>query len=231
MKKTASRAKDRALIAPSILSADFARLGEEVRAVEAAGADWLHVDVMDGHFVPNLTIGPVVVEWLKPITKLPLDCHLMVSRPEDWIEAFAKAGASTITVHAEATPHLNRLLNRIRELGCKAGVSLNPATPLGQIEEVLELVDLVLVMSVNPGFGGQEFIESTLSKVERLVEVRGQSKDRNFLIEIDGGVKASNIGRMRQAGVDVFVAGSSVFGAKDRAQAIRQLRSAIGGKS
>jgi ribulose-phosphate 3-epimerase len=219
----ASRKK--ALIAPSILSADFSKLAEEVREVEKAGADWLHVDVMDGHFVPNLTIGPIVVEWLKPVTKLPLDCHLMVSRPEDWVEPFAKAGASTITVHAEASPHLNRLLNRIRELGCKAGVSINPATPLSEIEEVLDLVDLVLIMSVNPGFGGQGFIESSLSKVERLVEVRG---DRDFLIEIDGGVKASNIASMRKAGVDVFVAGSSVFGSRDRADAMQKLRSAIG---
>ncbi len=215
----------KALIAPSILSADFAKLGEEVHSVEKAGADWLHVDVMDGHFVPNLTIGPLIVESLKPITKLPLDCHLMVSRPEDWVEAFAKAGATYITVHCEASPHLNRLLNRIRELGCKAGVSLNPATPIAKIEEVLDIVDLVLVMSVNPGFGGQSFIESSLKKVERLVRLRG---DREFLIEIDGGVKASNIAPMRKAGVDVFVAGSAVFGAKDRADAIQKLRSSIG---
>jgi ribulose-phosphate 3-epimerase len=217
--------RKKALIAPSILSADFSKLAEEVREVEKAGADWLHVDVMDGHFVPNLTIGPIVVEWLKPVTKLPLDCHLMVSRPEEWVEPFAKAGATTITVHGEASPHLNRLLTRIRELGCRAGVSINPATPLSDIEEVLDLVDLVLIMSVNPGFGGQGFIESSLSKVERLVEVRG---DRDFLIEIDGGVKASNIASMRKAGVDVFVAGSSVFGSKDRADAIQKLRSAIG---
>ena len=216
-----------ALLAPSILSADFSRLGDEVRSVEQAGADWIHVDVMDGHFVPNLTIGPLVVEALKPVTKLPLDCHLMVSRPQDWLEAFAKAGASVITVHAEAAPHLDRLLNRIRELGCKAGVSLNPSTPLSAIEEVLDIVDLVLIMSVNPGFGGQKFIEGSVSKVERLVKMRGS---RKFLIEIDGGVGTQNIGRLRQAGVDVFVAGSAVFSGSDRAQSVRALRAAMGSK-
>lgn len=218
----------KALLAPSLLSADFSQLASEVRSVEKAGADWLHVDVMDGHFVPNLTVGPLIVEALKPLTKLPLDCHLMVSEPERWVDAFAKAGADIITVHAEATPHLDRLLNHIRETaGCKAGVSLNPATPLSQIEEVLGLVDLVLVMSVNPGFGGQKFIESTLSKIERLNEIRDASK-ANFLIEVDGGVNASNIARLRKAGTDVFVAGSAVFAQQDRAKAIQELRSKIG---
>ncbi len=211
-------------IAPSILSADFARLGEEVRAVEKAGADWIHVDVMDGHFVPNLTIGPVVVECLRPLTKLPLDCHLMISRPEDWIESFAKAGANYITVHAEATSHLDRLLHQIKECGAKAGVSINPGTSLAMIEEVLDIVDLVLVMSVNPGFGGQKFIESTLSKVERLAEVRGK---RKFLIEIDGGVKATNIGEMAKAGVDVFVAGSAIFAEKNYTRVISDMRTAL----
>ena len=212
------------LLAPSILSADFSKLADEVRVVEKAGADWLHVDVMDGHFVPNLTIGPVVVEALRPITKLPLDCHLMVSRPEDWVEAFAKAGAHSITVHAEATVHLDRLLHHIREHGCKAGVSINPGTSLALIEEVLDIVDLVLVMSVNPGFGGQKFIDTTISKVERLAEVRGK---RKYLIEIDGGINASNIGELTKAGVDVFVAGSAIFGAKDRAKAVGELRASI----
>lgn len=211
-------------IAPSILSADFSKLADEVRSVEKAGADWIHVDVMDGHFVPNITIGPVVVEALRPITKLPLDCHLMVSRPEDWIEDFAKAGANVITVHAEATVHLDRLLHQIKEHGCKAGVSVNPGTSLAMIEEVLDIVDLVLVMSVNPGFGGQQFIESAISKVERLAEVRGK---RKFLIEIDGGIKASNIGELARAGVDVFVAGSAIFSAKDRGAAIADLRAAL----
>jgi ribulose-phosphate 3-epimerase len=211
-------------LAPSILSADFSKLAQEIHSVEKAGVDWIHVDVMDGHFVPNLTIGPLVVEAIRPITKLPLDCHLMVSRPEDWVEGFAKAGAHSITVHAEATVHLDRLLHQIKEHGCKAGVSINPGTSLALIEEVLDIVDLVLVMSVNPGFGGQKFIETTVSKVERLAEVRGK---RKYLIEIDGGINASNIGRLTQAGVDVFVAGSAIFGAKNHASAVTELRAAI----
>jgi ribulose-phosphate 3-epimerase len=214
------------LIAPSLLSADFARLKEEIGSVEKAGADWLHIDVMDGHFVPNLTIGPVVVEAIRTVTKLPLDCHLMVSRPEDWIEPFAKAGADTITIHAEAATHLDRQLRVIRDLGVKAGVSINPATPLTVIEEVLDLVDLVLVMSVNPGFGGQSFIESTLPKIARLAELRGP---RSFLIEVDGGVSEKNIALLGRAGADVFVAGSAIFGKPDRKKAIRQLRSALKG--
>jgi ribulose-phosphate 3-epimerase len=213
------------LIAPSLLSADFAKLASEVAEVERAGADWLHVDVMDGHFVPNLTVGPLVVEAIKPHTHLPLDCHLMVSRPEDWVEGFAKAGASTITVHAEASVHLHRLLGHIRSLGCKAGVSINPATPVAAIEPVLDLVDLVLVMSVNPGFGGQAFIEPSLEKVKRLSDLRGK---RHYLIEIDGGINRDTIARARQAGVDVFVAGSAIFAAKDRAAAIQELRSKAG---
>jgi ribulose-phosphate 3-epimerase len=216
-----SKAAAPALIAPSILSADFSKLAEEVKSVEQGGADWLHVDVMDGHFVPNLTIGPMVVEALKPMTRLPLDCHLMVSRPEDWLEEFAEAGANGITIHAEAAVHLDRQLRRIRELGCKAGVSLNPATPLSAIEEVLDVVDLVLVMSVNPGFGGQKFIASALPKIRRLAELRG---DRKFLIEVDGGIKADNVGAARAAGCDVFVAGSAIFSGADRGKAIRALR-------
>ena len=215
--------KSSILIAPSILSADFAKLGEEVSSVEKAGADWIHVDVMDGHFVPNLTIGPVVVESLKKVTKLPLDCHLMVSKPEDWTRAFAKAGAHTITVHAEATAHLHRLITEIKSLGCQAGVSVNPATSLTAIEEVLDIVDLVLVMSVNPGFGGQKFIEKSLEKIATLREMR---EDRKFLIEVDGGVSDQNIGELRNVGADVFVAGSAVFGQKDRKKAIQGLRDA-----
>ncbi|MEK6580244.1 MAG: ribulose-phosphate 3-epimerase [Bdellovibrionota bacterium] len=210
------------LIAPSILSADFARLGEEIEECERGGADWIHVDVMDGHFVPNLTIGPIVVKWLRPMTKLPLDCHLMVSKPEEWVKPFAEAGADVITVHAEATHHLDRLLAQIRDLGCQAGVSINPATPLSLIEEVLDSVDLVLIMSVNPGFGGQKFIESSLPKVKRLVEIRG---NRGYRIEIDGGIGMTNARRVIEAGVDVLVAGSAIFGEKDRARAIQTLRS------
>ena len=214
----------RGLIAPSILSADFARLGEEVQEVERLGADWIHVDVMDGHFVPNLTIGPLIVQALRPVTSLPLDCHLMVSRPEDWVKPFADAGADLITVHAEASNHLDRLLHSIRDAGCKVGVSLNPSTPLSAIEEVLDILDLVLIMSVNPGFGGQRFIASSKDKVRRLVAMRAK---RKFLIQIDGGVNADNIGELHELGCDVFVAGSAVFGGKDRKANIDKLKAPL----
>ena len=212
------------LIAPSLLSADFTRLGEEVKDVADAGADWLHVDVMDGHFVPNLTFGSFIVEALKPLTQLPLDCHLMVTEPERWVAPFAKAGASIITVHAEASYHLHRLLSQIREAGCKVGVSLNPASSLSLIEDVLDEVDLVLIMSVNPGFGGQSFIESSLKKITRLAAIRG---NRPFLIEVDGGVNANNISELRKAGADVFVAGSAVFSSSDRRAAIKKLKASL----
>ena len=216
--------KKQPILAPSILSAKFSCLKDEIHDVEQAGVDWLHVDIMDGHFVPNLTFGPWIVEELKTITKLPLDCHLMVSHPEDWIPYFAQAGAQCITIHAEATCHLDRHLNHIRELGIQAGVAINPSSPLSLIENVLECVDLVLIMSVNPGFGGQKFIKNSLSKIQRLVQMRG---DRDFLIEVDGGVHSGNILSLRNAGVDVFVAGSAVFSASDRRSAIADLRHAI----
>lgn len=213
------------LIAPSILSSDFAHLGREIKSAEAAGANWLHIDVMDGHFVPNLTLGPILVEAIRPITQLPLDCHLMVSEPAQWVEPFAKAGADVITVHVESTPHINRVLHQIRESGCRAGVSLNPGSPLVLIEEVLDIVDLVLVMSVNPGYGGQKFIETSIPKIEKLSQMRDE---RKFWIEVDGGVRPENIGRLFQAGVDIFVAGSAVFSSPDRNKAITDLKTHIG---
>ncbi len=213
------------LIAPSMLSADFSRIGMEVAAIERGGADWIHLDVMDGHFVPNLTFGPLLVSAIRPLTELPLDCHLMVKKPEDWVEPFAKAGANSITIHAEATPHLDRALRLIRSLGCRAGVSLNPASPLALIEEALDLVDLVLVMSVNPGFGGQKFIPESIQKIQKLKALRG---NRSFLIEVDGGVNDKTIAPLRKAGAEVFVAGSAIFSAKDRGKAISALRAAAG---
>lgn len=200
-------------IAPSILSADFARLGEEVRAIEEAGADLVHVDVMDGRFVPNLTIGPVVVEAVKRSTKLPLDVHLMIVEPEKYVEDFRKAGADWIGVHVEASPHLHRTLAHIRKLGAKATVTLNPSTPPEAVEYVLGEADMVLVMSVNPGFGGQSFIPSALKKVRRLRELADAHGRRDLSIEIDGGIGVDNIAEAAAAGVDTFVAGSAVFGA------------------
>ncbi|MBN9682570.1 MULTISPECIES: ribulose-phosphate 3-epimerase [unclassified Corallococcus] len=213
-------------ISPSLLSCDFSRLGEEVRAIEAAGADWIHVDVMDGRFVPNLTLGPVIVEAIKRVATKPLDVHLMIVEPEKYVEAFAKAGADVLTVHQEASPHLHRTLQTIRQAGAKPAVVLNPGTPLSAIEEVLGDVDMVLLMSVNPGFGGQSFIESTVDKVRRLRAMLDARGLKDVDIEVDGGINAQTAKRVVDAGATVLVAGSYVFGAKDYAQAIRSLRPA-----
>ncbi len=208
-------------IAPSILSADFSRLGEEITAIEAAGCDYIHVDVMDGHFVPNLTLGAPVISSLRKITKLPFDVHLMIDPAQPYLESFANAGADIITVHVEADVHLDRSLQLIRSLGKKAGVSLNPSTPAHTIECVLDKVDLILVMSVNPGFGGQFFIENQLDKIRTLREMIGS---RPIELEVDGGVKVDNAARIVEAGADVLVAGSAVFSGGDYAGNISAIR-------
>jgi ribulose-phosphate 3-epimerase len=210
-------------IAPSILSADFSRLGEEVRAVEAAGADLIHFDVMDNHYVPNLTVGPVVCAALRPHVKLPLDVHLMVKPVDPLIAEFAKAGATYISIHPEATEHVDRSLQLIREHGCKAGLVFNPATPLDWLDHVLDRLDLVLVMSVNPGFGGQQFIRSVLPKIAE-VRKRIAATGRDIWLEVDGGIKVDNIAEVARAGADTFVAGSAIFGSKDYAATIRSMR-------
>jgi ribulose-phosphate 3-epimerase len=216
-------------IAPSILSADFGRLAEEIAAVEAGGADWIHVDVMDGHFVPNITIGPVVTEGARRATDLPLDVHLMIEEPDRYLEAFVAAGASVLTVHQEACRHLHRTLTHIRELGAKAGVALNPATPLASVQDVLPQIDLLLVMSVNPGFGGQSYIEASTEKVRRARAMLDEAGS-DALIEIDGGVDAGNAAAIASAGADVLVAGSAVYGHPEGpAQGVRAIRGALGG--
>jgi ribulose-phosphate 3-epimerase len=198
------------LICPSILASDFARLGEEVAALEAAGADWIHVDVMDGHFVPNITLGPDIVKAIRPHTTLPFDVHLMVAPVDPWLEAYREAGADIMTVHPESGPHLHRTLGRIRQLGAKAGVVLNPGTPVDVVAEVVDLVDLVLLMSVNPGFGGQSFIDSTLKKIERTRALLDSAGSKAHL-QVDGGVTSANAAACVSAGADALVAGSFVF--------------------
>ncbi len=210
-------------IAPSILAADFARLGEEIRAVEEGGADVIHVDVMDGHFVPNISIGIPVVASLRKATRLPLDVHLMIESPEEYIERFIEAGANRVLVHQEATPHLDRALAMIREQGAEAGAVINPATPVPMLAEVLDKVDTVLVMSVNPGFGGQKFIPNTFEKIRQLNQWRARY-NAGFRIEVDGGVDLDNIAALAQAGANTFVAGTSIFHTNDPAAATRQMR-------
>ncbi|MBE0603445.1 MAG: ribulose-phosphate 3-epimerase [Deltaproteobacteria bacterium] len=218
-------------IAPSLLSADFGRLAEEIQAIEKAGADLLHVDVMDGRFVPNITIGPFVVAAMKRCATVPLDVHLMIVEPERYIDSFSEAGADVITIHAEATPHLQRAVARIRELGRKAGVALNPSTPLSAVEWVLQDVDMVLIMSVNPGFGGQAFLPASLGKIELLrSQIRRAKLDVD--IQVDGGIKADNVGEVAAAGANVIVSGSGIFGTPNCKETIglmrRNIRSAVG---
>ncbi len=210
-------------IAPSILSADFAKLGEEIVAVERAGADYIHIDVMDGHFVPNITIGPLIVEAIRPVTKLPLDVHLMIENPDQYIESFAKAGADYITVHVEACRHLHRTIHHIKSFGIKAGVVLNPATPVETIQHILADIDMVLLMSVNPGFGGQTFIPEVLPKIKKVKEM-AEALGKDMEIEIDGGVNQETAKLCIEAGANVLVAGSAIYNQKDYAAAISLIR-------
>jgi ribulose-phosphate 3-epimerase len=214
-------------IAPSILSADFAHLADEIKAVEEAGADIIHVDVMDGHFVPNFTIGPPIVAAIKKVASRPLDVHLMMTNPDEFIPEFIEAGSDYLTVHVETCPHLHRTIQSIKEKGIKAGVTLNPATPISSVEPILSEVDLLLIMSVNPGFGGQKFIPSVMEKIKaarKMIDARGLKVE----LEVDGGLKVDNVRAISSAGADIFVAGSAIFGSKDYKQTITQMRQAIG---
>jgi len=211
------------LLAPSILSADFIKLSEEIKTAESAGADMLHLDVMDGHFVPNITFGPKMVNDINNITDLPLDIHLMISEPEKYVSDFAKAGADWISVHYEATKHLNRLVNQIKELGCKAGVVINPATSVDVLDEILPYTDYILIMSVNPGFGGQKFIPTSLAKAKKL-KSKLDSAGLDTMIEMDGGIGLDNMKKVKDSGVNVFVCGNSVFGAKDVSGTVKDMK-------
>jgi ribulose-phosphate 3-epimerase len=206
-----SEKERRGLLAPSILSADFTRLGEEIALAEAGGADWVHVDVMDGHFVPNLTMGPSIVEACRRATDLPLDVHLMMDNPEDYLKLFADAGASGLSVHVETCPHLHQTISSIKQLGLRAGVVLNPSTPLSSLSEIVTEVDLILIMTVNPGFGGQDFIDNSIAKIRAACDLRDSKTDSQVYIEVDGGINSSTIFRAYEAGADVFVAGNAVF--------------------
>lgn len=217
------------ILAPSILSADFTNLSQQIRLVEMAGADWIHCDIMDGHFVPNITFGPLIVEAVNRITNLPLDVHLMIENPELYVNDFIKAGADYITVHFEEVVHLNRLINQIKELGAKAGVVINPSTPVHSIKDIAEYIDLLLIMTVNPGFGGQKFIPNSIRRIHEAVELREKFSVK-FLIEVDGGINNRNIRTVSDAGVDVFVAGASIFKADNISAATTELKNLISSK-
>lgn len=215
-----------AILAPSILSADFSNLSQQIRLTEMGGADWIHCDVMDGHFVPNITIGPVIVKAVRKITKLPVDVHLMIEKPDRYIEAFAEAGANYISVHVEEVVHLNRTINRIKELKCKAGAVINPATPVASITDIAEYLDLLLIMTVNPGFAGQKYITNSIRRIEEAASLRTKINAK-FLIEIDGGVNTETVLMAKKAGVDVFVAGSAIFDADNITASTAEMKNLI----